>query len=113
MQADCPEVPRPAAESGLHHEIEANLIEHLASHPVDEPAQGDRGLVVLASERRAEEALVDGCGKAAALGPSGHGARLLDVDERGVAQNRRAIGRGRNDVNVLEDLAQILRMGEG
>ena len=103
----------PAAESRLHHEVEADLIERLAPSAVVEPAQGDGGLIVLAPERSVEEALMDHGRKAAALGPGGHGARLLDVDERGVAQDRRALGRGRDDVDVLQDQAQVLRTGEG
>ena len=103
----------PAAEACLHHEVEADLIERLASRAVVEPAQRDGGPIILAPERSVEEALVDHGRKASALGPGGHGARLLDVDERGVAQDRRALGRGRDDVDVLKNQAQVLRTGEG
>ena len=51
--------------------------------------------------------------EAAALGPGGRRARLLDVDQRGVGQDRRALGRGRDDVDVLQDQAEILGTGEG
>ncbi len=60
MQADRPEVPVPAAEPCLHHEVEADLIERLASRAVVEPAQRDGGLIVLAPERSVEEAIGTG-----------------------------------------------------
>ena len=103
----------PAAKPGLHDEIESDLIKRLAAGAVVEPAQRNGRLIILAPERGIEEPLVDRGREAAALGPGGHGARLLDVDQRGVAQDRRALGRGRDDVDVLQDQAQVLRAGEG
>ena len=79
MQARRAEVAMPLSQPGLHHKVEPDLVERLAAGPVVDSAQGDGGLIILASERGIEEPLLD-CGReAAALGPGGHGARLLDV----------------------------------
>jgi hypothetical protein len=51
MQADRSKVLVAAAGSGLHHEVEPDLIERLASRAVVEPAQGNSGFIVLPPER--------------------------------------------------------------
>lgn len=56
---------------------------------------------------------MDGGGKSAALGPPGHGARLLDLDQRGVGEDRRALGRRRDDVDVLQNKTEVFRACKG
>ncbi len=69
MEVDRSKVPVAAAEPRLHHEVEPDLIERLATRAVVEPAQGNGGLIVLAPERSVEGR------RAAALKPWAEGKK--------------------------------------
>jgi hypothetical protein len=59
VQTHGAEIAVAAAETRLHHEVEADLIERLPTDAVVESEQGDGGLILLAAERCIEQAFVD------------------------------------------------------
>ena len=61
----------------------------------------------MAPEGIVEQPLRDGGREAAPLGPCGHGARLLLAERRVAREDRRALGRGRDDVDVLQDQLEL------
>jgi len=112
VQAHRPEIAVAAPETGLHHEVEADLIERLPTDAIVESAQSDGRFILLAAERCVEQTFMD-CGrKAAAFCPRGHGACLLVLDHGRVGKDRRAFGRGCDDVDILQNKMELFGLPE-
>jgi hypothetical protein len=95
------------AQPGLGDEIEPGAIERAAAGGVVETAKRDGRFMRLALCVDVEESLSDRRGEAAPFGPHRHRSRLLRVDEGRIGQDRRALGRRRDDVIVLEEEMKI------
>ena len=113
VQADGAEVAMTASEPGFDDEVEADLVERLPSETVVETAQRDRRLVRLPPEGSIEQAFVNGRGKAAPFRPYGHSAGLLLSDQRRIGEDRGALGGRRDDIDILQNEAEIGGAGIG
>jgi hypothetical protein len=59
-----------------------------------------------------EQPLRDRGAEAASFRPCRHGPRLLAADHGGVGEDRRAFGRGRDDVDILQNKMDFLGLRE-
>jgi CHASE2 domain-containing sensor protein len=94
-------------------EIKPDPIKRPTTEAIVKATQSHRRLIGPSSKIRIEQSFTDDGGKAPPFRPSGHGTGFLLADEGGDSQNRRALARWRDDIDILQNKGKVLRIRIG